>query len=79
MQPVYPHRARQKGIEAYVIVEFSVSAPGSTDNIIVLEVYPEQIFGRAAIRAASKPRFKPAIVEGKPLAVQVFEKIYLQV
>ncbi|NKB36051.1 MAG: TonB family protein [Gammaproteobacteria bacterium] len=76
MQPNYPQRALSRDIEGYVIVEFTVSESGSTENIKVLEAYPENVFDRSALRAASKSRFKPRIVNGKEVAVSGMRKKY---
>ena len=76
IQPEYPQWAVRKGIEGYVLVEFTVTRSGSTEDIEVIDAYPEDTFNRSAIRAASKSRFKPKIVNGSPVPVKGMQKKY---
>lgn len=69
VQPQYPRRAAERGIEGYVIVELTVTEAGTTTDIRVIEGQPEGIFDRAAIRAAEKFKYKPKVVNGKPVPV----------
>src|SRR5690606_25710783 len=48
--PVYPARAAQRGLEGYVIVEFTVTETGSTRDISVVES-SSSLFDRAAVDA----------------------------
>lgn len=67
--PVYPRRALQRGIEGYVIVEFTVTKQGSVRDPIVVEAEPEGLFERAALDAAMKFKYKPRVVNGEPTEV----------
>jgi protein TonB len=67
--PVYPRRALQRGIQGYVIVEFTVSKIGAVIDAFVVEANPEDIFDQAAIDAAKKFKYKPRVVNGEPAAV----------
>lgn len=67
--PVYPRRALQRGIEGYVIVEFTVTKQGSVRDPIVVEANPEGIFEQAAIDAALKFKYKARVVNGEPTEV----------
>ncbi|MGI9229529.1 MAG: energy transducer TonB [Gammaproteobacteria bacterium] len=69
VQPVYPERARARGIGGYVIVEFTVTRQGTTKDIRVVESEPSRIFDRAAMRAAAKFKYKPRIIDGNPIEV----------
>ncbi len=62
--PQYPRRAAQKGIEGYVVVEFTVSKLGTVKDVKVIEANPPNIFNRAAISAAKKFKYKPKIDNG---------------
>lgn len=62
--PIYPRRAQSRGIEGYVIVEFTVTTSGAVKDPIVVEAKPEGIFDRAAIDAALKFKYKPRVVDG---------------
>ena len=67
--PIYPRRALSRGIEGYVIVEFTVTKQGTTKDIHVVESKPSGIFDRAAMQAAAKFKYKPRIVDGQPIEV----------
>jgi protein TonB len=67
--PVYPRRALQRGIQGYVIVEFTVNKTGAVVDIFVVEANPEGIFDDAAMDAAKKFKYKPRVVNGEPAAV----------
>lgn len=62
--PIYPRRAQSRGIEGYVIVEFTVTKNGSVRDPLVIEAKPEGVFNRAAMDAALKFKYKPRVVDG---------------
>ena len=63
--PQYPRRALKKGIEGYVVLEFTVTTLGTVTDPVVIESKPKNIFDRAAINAAKKFKYKPKVVDGK--------------
>jgi len=67
--PQYPRRAASKGIEGYVVLEFTVSKLGTVVDPKVIEADPPNIFNRAAINAAKKFKYKPKIEDGKAIEV----------
>lgn len=67
MAPQYPERAASRGIEGYVIMEFTITETGAVTNIKVIEADPPGMFDRAAIKAMEKWKYKPKIVDGKPV------------
>jgi len=69
VRPIYPNRALSRGIEGYVIVEFTVTRQGTTKDIRVVESEPSGIFDRAAIQAAEKFKYKPRVIDGVPIEV----------
>lgn len=69
VSPVYPRRALQRGIEGFVIVEFTVSKQGAVKDPVVVEANPEGIFEQAAIDAAMKFKYKPRVVNGEATEV----------
>jgi len=78
--PIYPRRAQSRGIEGYVIVEFTVTKNGSVKDPAVVEAQPEGIFDRAAMDAALKFKYKPRVVDGTPMEVAgVQNKITFQI
>lgn len=68
--PIYPRRALSRGIEGYVIVEFTVTKLGTTRDVRVIEAKPSGIFDRAAVQAASKFKYKPRVIDGEPIEVR---------
>lgn len=64
VQPVYPRRAAERGIEGWVVVELTVTGAGTTQDIRVVEADPKGIFDNAAIKAAEKFKYKPRMVDG---------------
>lgn len=67
VQPQYPRRAQERGVEGYAIVELTVAEDGSVppESIIVIEAEPKGYFERNAIKAAQKFKYKPKVVNGK--------------
>lgn len=69
VQPIYPRRAAERGIEGYVIVEFTVTELGTVINPEVVEAQPSGYFERAALQAAVKFKYKPKVVNGEAVPV----------
>ncbi len=72
--PQYPSVALSRGIEAFVTVEFTVTASGATRNVVVVDAVtvdgkPTSLFDRAAIAAAEKFRYQPQMQDGKGVEV----------
>ncbi len=67
--PVYPRRAQTRGIEGYVLLEFTVTKLGTVIDPVVIEAKPPGIFDRAAKNAALKFKYKPKVVNGEPIDV----------
>jgi len=69
VQPTYPRRALSRGIEGYVIVEFTVTTNGSVRDAVVIEANPQKVFDRAATKAALKFKYKPRVIDGEAVEV----------
>jgi periplasmic protein TonB len=67
--PQYPRRALSKGLEGYVILEYTVTKQGTVENPVVIESKPKRIFDKAAIKSALRYKYKPRVVDGKPIEV----------
>ena len=70
IQPIYPRRALVRGIEGYVILEFTVTKQGTVKDIKIVESNPKtSIFHNAALKAAEKFKYKPRVVDGQAIEV----------
>lgn len=67
IQPDYPMSARQKGIEGWVDVQFTVGTDGSVRNPVVVGAEPKSIFDSAALQAVRGWKYNPKIQDGKPV------------
>ena len=67
IQPDYPIKARQKGIEGWVDVQFTVGTDGSVRNPTVINAEPKTIFDSAAVQAVKGWKYNPKIQDGKPV------------
>jgi periplasmic protein TonB len=68
VNPQYPSRAAENGVEGFVLVSFTVSAEGTTTNVTVVES-SHKMFERAAVKAAQRYKYKPRVVDGEPVPV----------
>ena len=64
VNPQYPIRAADRGIQGWVEVQFTISAAGTVKNPVVVAAEPATIFNRAALRAIRKWKYSPKIEEG---------------
>lgn len=64
VNPLYPPRAQARGVEGWVLVEFTISPQGTTKEVIVIDADPKGYFERAAVNAVKKYRYKPRIEDG---------------
>lgn len=67
--PLYPSSALSRGIEGYVLLEFTVTETGATADPVVIESKPEGVFDQAASKAVLKFKYKPRVENGLPIRV----------
>jgi protein TonB len=67
IQPDYPMQARQKKIEGWVDVQFTVGSDGSVRDPVVLGAQPKGIFEKAALQSVKGWKYSPRIEDGKPV------------
>lgn len=65
IEPDYPMQARQRGIEGWVVVEFTISTAGTVKDAEVVASEPGNVFDRAAVQAVRKWKYNPKVVDGK--------------
>lgn len=75
VQPAYPRRAKQAGIEGYVTMEVLIRADGTVTRAKVMESDPPRLFDEAALRAIERWKFRPKIVDGTPVSQRAKQTI----
>jgi len=68
VEPTYPIRAQERGIEGWVQVEFTISPRGTVVDPKVTAYEPSSIFNQSALRAVRRWKYNPKIVDGKPVS-----------
>ena len=63
--PLYPKEASRKGIEGWVLLEFTVTKSGAVINPKVVDAEPPEMFNKSALRMIKKWKYKPLIKDGK--------------
>jgi protein TonB len=66
--PIYPPRAAARGLEGFVVVEYTVTASGDTKDIVVLES-SSNLFNNSAIDSVLKYKYRPRVIDGTPVEV----------
>lgn len=64
IKPEYPIQARQRNIEGWVVVEFTISKIGSVKNARVVAANPPGVFNQNAVQAVRKWKYNPKIENG---------------
>jgi TonB family protein len=70
-QPEYPAKAMAGGIEGKTFITLRVETDGNVSGVKVNKSSGSELLDKAAKAGAEKFRFKPALLNGKPLAVWV--------
>lgn len=68
VQPMYPPRLIDQGVEGFVLLKFTITPSGGVTNVNVLESQPPGVFDRSATRALKRWRYDPQLVNGKPVS-----------
>ncbi|MBV7315961.1 energy transducer TonB [Shewanella sp. NIFS-20-20] len=67
IDPQWPVQALRDGKEGFVQLSFTINELGGVEDIEVINAEPKRLFDREAKRALSKWKYKPKIVDGKPM------------
>jgi protein TonB len=67
IEPRYPMSAKQRGIEGWVELMFTITRAGTVADIRVTASQPGTIFNRSAVQAVSKWKYNPKVVDGNPV------------
>jgi protein TonB len=66
--PVYPSEARARHLGGAVVLEATIAEDGSTRDLKIISGPP--LLAEAAIEAVRQWRYRPSLLNGKPVAVQ---------
>ena len=64
INPEYPERARARGIEGWVLIQYTITATGTVKDAVVIDAQPKGIFDDTAIKAILRWRFNPRVENG---------------
>ena len=68
--PEYPNRMLSRGIEGWVLVEFTVDKLGRVQAPRVVDAQPGSGFNVSALRAVMRYKYRPRVVNGETVPVQ---------
>jgi len=75
VRPIYPLKAKQRGIEGYVDIEFEIEADGTVNTVEVVGSQPSEVFEEAACSAARRWRFSVPLKDGEAVKVLARQRI----
>ncbi len=67
--PEYPPNLAKRGVEGWVVVEFSIDPLGRVFDPYVIEGQPKGAFDKAALRAIQRYKYKPKVLNGEGVPV----------
>ena len=74
-KPPYPRLAEQAGLEGLVWIKALVGSDGNVKDAVVYKSSGTPALDEAALKVAPKCKFKPAIQNGRPVAMWVTYKV----
>ncbi|MBI2383616.1 MAG: energy transducer TonB [Gammaproteobacteria bacterium] len=75
IQPQYPRNALRDNIQGWVDMELIVNPDGSVKSARPVAAQPRGVFEAAAVQAIMKWRFKPKVVDGKPVEQRAIQRL----
>jgi protein TonB len=73
--PIYPFKAKRRGIEGWVDVKFLVNKAGGVGKIEITDAHPPDIFNDNVRRCVAGWKFVPGTVDGVPVTVWAERRI----
>jgi protein TonB len=77
-EPVYPRLAREAGLEGLVWIKTQVNKYGRVTDALVYKSSGTPALDEAALQAAPKCRFNPALQNGRPVCMWVMYKVVFE-
>ncbi len=65
LPPVYPYRARQRGLEGWVRLKFLVRVDGTVGQVEVLDAQPAGLFEEAVLATVPRWKYEPGRIDGR--------------
>lgn len=65
-----PRQAKIEGITGSITIQYDVNEKGMVEAVQVVNANPPRVFDQNCIRAILQWRFRPKMVDGKPVAVK---------
>ncbi len=78
IKPSYPPRALRSGVEGVVTVEFTIAVDGTVRDPNIITSNPPKIFDRSVLKAITKWKFNPEIVDGKTVERRARQDIHFK-
>jgi protein TonB len=76
VQPDYPTRLRNRRIEGWIKIEFTITTSGAVADAVVVDANPADVFDDVALKAIKKWKFEAKLVNGVAVtqrAVQILK------
>jgi len=67
INPDYPPRAQSRGVQGWVVVQFTITPQGTVKDAKVVDGEPKGVFDEAAVNAVSRWKYNPKVQEGVPV------------
>ena len=64
VDPQYPPKARQRRIQGWVDIVFTIGRAGTVQDPKVVRAEPRGVFEQSALRAVRRWRYNPKVVDG---------------
>jgi protein TonB len=67
IEPEYPLRLRQRRVEGWVAIQFTIAKSGTVKDALVDSSQPPGVFDKVALAAVRRWKYNPKMVNGKPV------------
>ena len=61
INPDYPPRAQSRGVQGWVLVQFTITPAGTVADAKVIDASPKGVFDEAAVKAVSRWKYNPKV------------------